>query len=331
MIGAAKNVPNTGDWCVPELQFKGKEFAYNHHLTVPFRPLEVQADKGIGTPALDGNLIIHGDNLHALKALLPTHAGKVDCIFIDPPYNTGNDWAYSDNINSPMNREWRDDNPVSRDDGLRHDKWLSMMWPRFRLLHQLLSDKGSLWITLDDNEAHGAKLILDEIFGENSFITQVSWQKRTSRENRAVFSPSVDHMLVYSKCLKDTWKLYRNRLIPDDANLVNPDNDKRGAYVSSPFSAQGFRKDQVYPITTPTGKVHVPPKGRCWAATEPEFQKFLKDEKVYWPREGDGKPRIKLFPEELKGLVPSTLWFSREVGDTEASKKLLLEDRKSVV
>lgn len=144
---------------MPELNFKGKEFVYNHHLTVPFRPLEIHADKGIGTPALDGNLIVQGDNLHALKALLPMYAGKVDCIFIDPPYNTGNEgWCYNDNVNSPMIREWLDTNPIGLEDGLRHDKWASMMWPRLKLLHELLADWGSIWITLDDNEAHRAKI-----------------------------------------------------------------------------------------------------------------------------------------------------------------------------
>ena len=114
-----------------ELSFKGKEFVYNHHLSVPFRPLIPHPQKGIGTPSLDGNLIVHGDNLHALKALLPLYAGKVDCVFIDPPYNTGNEnWCYNDNVNAPMIKEWLDANPVGVEDGLRHDKWCAMMWPR---------------------------------------------------------------------------------------------------------------------------------------------------------------------------------------------------------
>ena len=122
-----------------ELNFKGKEFVYNHHLSVPFRSLAMDAEKGIGEPSLDGNLIIHGDNLHALKALLPLYVGKVDCVFIDPPYNTGNErWCYNDNVNAPMIREWLDSNPVGVEDGLRHDKWCAMMWPRLRLLHELL-------------------------------------------------------------------------------------------------------------------------------------------------------------------------------------------------
>ncbi|WP_354537031.1 site-specific DNA-methyltransferase [Roseovarius sp. MBR-6] len=257
---------------------------------------------------------------------MPQYAGKVDCIFIDPPYNTGEEgWAYNDNVNAPMIREWMDANPIGIEDGLRHDKWCAMMWPRLRLLHELLADDGSIWITLDDNEVHRGRAMLDEIFGEDCSIGQIVWQKRTSRENRAVLSPSFDHILVYSKALKDTWKLRRNRLIPKDSGYSNPDSDPRGAWASIPFSAQGFRENQVYPITTPTGVTHRPPKGRCWGATEAEFENLKKLDLVYWPKNGAGKPRIKQFPEEAKGLVPMTLWPAAEVGTTEGSKKLLLE------
>ena len=309
-----------------EIAFKGKEFVYNHHLAVPFRPLVPDESKGIGPATFDGNLIVHGDNLHALKAMLPIYAGKVDCIFIDPPYNTGHEgWSYNDNVNAPMIREWLEANPIGIEDGLRHDKWCAMMWPRLRLLHEMLSDHGSIWITLDDNEVHHARCMLDEIFGENSFVGQLAWQKRTSRENRAVLSPSFDHILLYSKALKDTWKLRRNLLSPTEEGYANPDNDPRGDWASIPFSAQGYRKDQVYEIITPTGVKHKPPKGRCWGATEPEFERLKAENLVYWPKGGDGKPRIKQFPEGAKGLVPMTLWPAGEVGTTEDSKKQLLE------
>jgi len=319
---------------VTELNFKGKEFVYNHHLAVPFRPLKPHAKKGIGAVALDGNLVIHGDNLHALKALLPVYAGKVDCVFIDPPYNTGNEgWSYNDNVNSPMIKEWLSANPIGVEDGLRHDKWCAMMWPRLRLLYELLSEHGSLWMTLDDNEVHRARSMLDEIFGSECCIGQIAWQKRTSRENRATLSPSVDHILVYSKPLPETWKLRRNLLLPTEDGYSNPDKDTRGVWASIPFSAQGFRENQVYTISTPTGIKHQPPKGRCWGATEPEFEKLKAQGLVYWPKNGAGKPRIKQFQDSAKGLVPMTLWTSREVGDTEESKKQLLEifsDRDSI-
>lgn len=167
--------------------------------------------------------------------------------------------------------------------------------------------------------------MLDEIFGENCCVGQIAWQKRTSRENRAVLSPRFDHVLVYSKSLRDTWKLYRNLLPPITAGYSNPDNDPRGEWASIPFSAQGHRDNQVYTIITPTGVKLKPPKGRCWGATEPEFERFKSEDRVYWPQGGSGRPRIKQFKDEAKGLVPMTLWLAEEVGDTESSKKHLLE------
>ena len=161
---------------MPELQFKGKEFVYNHHLSVPFRPLIPDAAKSVGEPTLSGNLIVYGDNLHALKALLPMYAGKVDCIFIDPPYNTGNEgWSYNDNVNSPMMKEWLSSNPINGEDMLRHDKWCAMMWPRLVLLRELMSESASIWITLDDNEVQNARAVLDEIFGAQNFIATCIW------------------------------------------------------------------------------------------------------------------------------------------------------------
>ena len=317
-----------------ELSFKGKEFVYNHHLAVPFRPLVPHPEKGIGPVALDGNLIIQGDNLEALKSLLPMYAGKVDCVFIDPPYNTGNEgWSYNDNVNSPVIKEWLNANPVGTEDGIRHDKWCAMMWPRLRLLHELLSERGSIWITLDDNEVHHARCILDEVFGDENCVSQIAWQKRTSRENRATFSPSFDHILLYSKCDPTLWKIQRNLLIQGEDGFSNPDNDPRGAWSSVPFSAQGFRENQVYKIISPTGVIHYPPKGRCWGAIESEFERLKAANMIHWPKGGDGRPRVKNFFSESKGLVPLTFWPAAEVGDTETSKKELLEifsDRDSI-
>ena len=156
---------------MPEIQFKGKEFVFNHHLSVPFRPLIPKKEKSIGSGNLDENLIIQGDNLHALKALLPMYAGKVDCIFIDPPYNTGNEgWAYSDNVNSPIIKEWLTSNPVNKEDMLRHDKWLAMMYPRVKLLHELLSDDGIIYVCIGDDEQHRLRCMLDEIFGKITLL-----------------------------------------------------------------------------------------------------------------------------------------------------------------
>jgi adenine-specific DNA-methyltransferase len=190
---------------MPEIVFKGKEYVYNHHLTVPYRPLVAHPDKGIGPADLAGNLVIHGDNLHALKSLLPRYAGAVDLIFIDPPYNTGNEgWCYSDGVNSPIMKEWLSTNPVDGEDMLRHDKWLCMMWPRLVLLRELLSERGSLWMTLDDNEVHRARMVLDEIFGEENFLSQLAWEKVYSpRMDATGFSKDYDTVLAYAKSKPD--------------------------------------------------------------------------------------------------------------------------------
>lgn len=315
---------------MPELNFKGKEFVYNHHLTVPFRPLEPQADKGIGEPALDGNLIIHGDNLHALKALLPMYAGKVDCIFIDPPYNTGNEgWAYNDNVNSPMIREWLASNPIGLEDGLRHDKWACMMWPRLKLLHELMAETGSLWMTLDDNEIHAGKLILDEIFGVSNFIDDLTWYKKVSPSNDAKwFSNDHDHILVYAKDA-EIWLPNRQPLTDDqaDAFYKNPDNDPRGRWNSSTYTCNknsDERPNLYYPLINPnTGEEVWPSKSAVWAYSKDASETHIAEKRIYWGAVGDAKPRLKKFLSEASPVVPRSVWSYAEFGHTqEASQEL---------
>lgn len=190
---------------MPTLEFKGKQFVYSHHLGVPFRELQVVPEKSLPIegrqPALDDNLIIHGDNLEALKALLPTHAGKVDCIFIDPPYNTGNEgWCYNDNVRSPLMKEWlkKSANPVDKEDLERHDKWLCMMWPRLTLLRELLSDEGSIFVCINDIEQHTLKMLLDEIFGEQNFLATLVWEKGKKGDS-TFFSNTHEYIHVYCK------------------------------------------------------------------------------------------------------------------------------------
>jgi adenine-specific DNA-methyltransferase len=251
------------------------------------------------------NVLIHGDNLLALKALEQEFTGKVKCVFIDPPYNTGSAFEHYD-------------------DGIEHSIWLSLIRDRLELLNRLLSKDGSLWITIDDNEAHYLKVLCDEVFGRSNFIANIVWQKRTSRENRAAIGSSHDHILIYAKMPAPEWKAFRNKLPANDAGFSNPDNDPRGPWRSIPFSAQGFRENQMYKILTPTGKRLDPPKGRCWGATEPEYKKYETEGRVYFPKGGDGRPRIKLFRGEEEGLVPMTWWSAADCGDTEESKKEIL-------
>ena len=313
-----------------ELNFKGKEFVYNHHLSVPFRPLVMHAEKGIGEPSLDGNLIIHGDNLHALKALLPLYAGKVDCIFIDPPYNTGNEgWCYNDNVNAPMIKEWLDCNPIGIDDGLRHDKWCAMMWPRLRLLHELLAEDGSLWVTFDDNEGQRGKLILDEIFGEDGFVASIAWQARYSVSNDASISNSHNYILVYSK-LPETWKKIRNQLDRDQKQAKqysNPDNDPKGPWRAIPWDAPEIRENLSYAITTPKGSVRYPPKGRHWSREEEKWKEICDVGLAYFGKNGDGAPSYKRYLTDAGTVVPTTWWEHESSGHTdEASKELTAFD-----
>ena len=183
-----------------ELVFKGKEFVYNHHLAVPFRPLKLHPDKGIGPPSLNGNLVIHGDNLHVLKSLIPQFSNKISCVFIDPPYNTGHEgWCYNDRVNSPMLRDWFLEN-VGTDDGLRHDKWCAMMWPRLTLLRELMNEEGLIFVTIDDNQQPHLRLLMDEIFGKTNFISQfVVLTNPRGRSLRKDVAQMHEYVLLYAR------------------------------------------------------------------------------------------------------------------------------------
>jgi len=311
-----------------ELVFKGKEFVWNHHLAVPFRPLEIHQDKGIGPARLDGNLIVQGDNLHALKALLPMYAGKVDCIFIDPPYNTGNEgWAYNDNVNAPMIRDWLDAE-VGIDDGLRHDKWCAMMWPRLRLLHELLREGGLIFVAIDHNEAHHLRALLSEVFGDSNFIANIAWQKRTSPESRKRLGQAHDTILVFKKGSEKESISKLDTVDDEKGEISNRDNDPRGPWNSTDLTAQNpdpsKRKDQQYKITLPNGKTISPPPGRCWSILEPEFKRLREDGRIWFGVNGDARPRVKNFVSESSGTSAWTWWPNSEVGhNQEATKEVL--------
>ena len=251
------------------------------------------------------NRLISGDNLLALKALEQDFAGKVKCVFIDPPYNTGSAFAHYD-------------------DGLEHSIWLSLMRDRLEIIRRLLSKDGSLWITIDDNEAHYLKVLCDEVFGRRNFVADIVWQKRTSRENRAAIGSSHDHLLLYARSGSVEWKNQRNLLPANDEGFSNPDEDPKGPWRSIPFSAQGWRPNQMYKIKTPTGDLLDPPKGRCWGATQEVFNQHLDDGRVYFPKGGKGRPRIKTYKGEEKGLVPNSIFFAADAGDNQAAKKEIL-------
>jgi adenine-specific DNA-methyltransferase len=258
----------------------------------------------VGDNDMFDNRLICGDNLLALKALEQEFAGKLSCVFIDPPYNTGSAFEHYD-------------------DGIEHSIWLSLMRDRLEIIRRLLSDDGSLWITIDDNEAHYLKVLLDEIFGRGAFVANIVWQKRTSRENRAAIGSAHDHILVYAPAGPQRWKDVRNRL-DDEGGYSNADNDPKGPWRSIPFSAQGYRANQMYDIETPSGAMVKPPGGRCWGATEPVFRKYLRDGRVYFPNGGTGRPRIKQYKGEESGLAPMTWWDASFAGDNQAAKKEII-------
>lgn len=312
---------------MPTLHFKGKTFVQNHHLAVKYHQLVPGKELSLTDKvSLHDNLIIHGDNLKALKALLPTYAGKVKCIYIDPPYNTGNEnWVYNDNVNSPMLQEWLG-KEVNIEDLTRHDKWLCMMMPRLKLLRELLSEDGVIFVSIDDNEEHHLRLLLDEVFGNYSFISSIIWHKVDSPKNTAIHL-SVDHefILLYAKN-GDLWRpnsLPRNEVMID--RYKNPDNDLRGPWLLSDLAARNFYAQGKYSINTPTGRtIDGPPPGSFWRVSKEKFNDLDKDNRIWWGNTGNNRPGIKRFLSEVKeGVVPQTLWSWRDVGSNRNSKQEL--------
>lgn len=314
---------------MPTLDWIGKDAVINHHQEVPFHLLEEDESQAVGDPDAD-NLLVEGDNLLALKALLPHYAGEVDCVYIDPPYNTGNeDWAYNDNVNSPEIREWLGETVGKETEDLsRHDKWLCMMAPRVTLLHELLAEDGSFWMSIDENEVHHARALLDEVFGRKNFVDTVIWQKNFAPKNSAkFFSSDHDYILVYAKD-KENWD--RN-LLPrgdeQDERYSNPDNDPRGPWASDNLLARNPYSKGIYSVETPSGRViDEPPKGTYWRISKEKMKELDEDNRIWWGEDGDNVPRLKRFLSEVKdGVVPQTLWTYDEVGHTQESKKELVQ------
>jgi adenine-specific DNA-methyltransferase len=290
---------------MPELTWLGDAKARKTATRVPYRLL--QPIEQVGEPGAD-NLLIQGDNLDALKSLLPLYAGRVKCIFIDPPYNTKSAFEHYD-------------------DNLEHSQWLSMMYPRLMLLRDLLAEDGSIWVTIDDNEGHYLKVLMDEVFGRGRFVATCVWQKRYSRENRGAIGDVHDYILVYAK-EPERFKQVRNRIPLDEKqakiyrNPENPDEkDPARRWRALPMTAQGFRPNQMYVITAPNGKEHRPPEGRCWSMVEPEFDKLRAADRIYWGKDGNAQPGVIRFLSEVEGLVPWTWWSHEDAGHNDEAKK----------
>lgn len=265
---------------MPTLNWIGKDKVVNHHLDVPFRTLEKQYTFAPNGGDDDGNMIIHGDNLDALKALLPMYEGRVKCIYIDPPYNTGNEkWVYNDNVNDPHIKAWLGKVVGAEGEDLsRHDKWLCMMYPRLKLLQKLMAEDGVIFISIDDTEYANLKLICDEIFGANCFVSNISWQRTYSTRNDSKgIVNEVEHILVYSK-LPDWQPSKLPRTVEMNAKYKNPDNDTTlwrtdNAFAPGAASHQGM----VYAIQHPfTGKMLYPSASACWRYQQDQMLEIMQ-------------------------------------------------------
>jgi adenine-specific DNA-methyltransferase len=315
---------------MPTLNFKGKSYVKNHHLTVPYHQFVEHTSASLNPhPNLNDNLIIHGDNLKALKALLPIYANKIKCIYIDPPYNTGNEnWIYNDNVNSPLIQAWLKENkPVDKEDLTRHDKWLCMMLPRLYLLKELLRDDGVIFVSIDDNEVHHLRLLMDEIFGSDNFVDTVIWEKKFAPQNDAIFlSDNHDYIVIYARN-KEIW---RPRLLPrtEEANAryKNPDNDPRGVWSPDNLLVKTYSANYDYPVIIPSGRSVKPADGGCWRVSKERFAELVADNRIWFGEDGNNVPRLKRFLSEVKqGLTSLTIWKREEVGDTQDARRMIRE------
>ena len=250
------------------------------------------------------NRLIFGDNLLALKALEAEFAGKVKCVFIDPPYNTGSAFTHYD-------------------DGLEHSIWLGLMRDRLEIIRRLLADDGSLWITIDDNEAHYLKVLCDEIFGRANFVGNIVWQKRYSRENRVILGDAHDHMLIYARDASRLRGAFNKLPLEEKQRQVykNPNSDPKGPWRGVSLAAQGYRPNQMYTITAPNGKQHKPPAGSCWKVIESKYFELLKNDLIYFGKDGNAVPSRKQFLKDIEGVVPWTWWPHEEAGHTDEAKR----------
>ncbi len=315
---------------MPSLNWIGKEAVVNHDKEVPFKLLKKVKQSSVGENS--ENLIIHGDNLEALKALMPHYISKVKCIYIDPPYNTGNEgWVYNDKVNSPKIKQWLG-RVVGREseDLTRHDKWLCMMYPRLKLLRDLLRDDGVIFVSLDETEFHHLRMIMDEIFGESNFLADISWEKRFTRSNNAkLFATVKEHLLVYRK--SDQLKTIREpRSEKADSTYLNPDNDPRGLWTSvscvNPASREA-RPNLSYEMINPITRKKVNHPTNAWKFNKVQYKKYVEEDKLYWGKNGTNKyPRLKKFLSEMnEGMVPVDFWNHKETGTTDEGTKNLQE------
>lgn len=257
------------------------------------------------------NLIIEGDNFDALRALRMSHKGAIRCIYIDPPYNTGNrDFVYNDRF-------------VDRTHRFRHSLWLEFMYRRLMLAKELLADDGVIFVSIDDNELFRLGMLMDRVFGDAGHVATCIWQKRYSRENRGAIGDAHEYLLAYARD-PDLFKQVRNLIPPTEKQAAiykNSNNDPKGRWRAIPMTAQGFRPNQMYEIVAPDGSRHVPPEGRCWSMVEPEYRKLVAADRIYFGKSGNAQPSVIRYLSEVGGMVPWTWWPHEEVGHTDEARK----------
>lgn len=323
---------------MPSLDWIGKQAVVNHHRKVPYRLVHCDKTLSAGDPD-SGNLLVQGDNLEALQALRPYYAGKVKCIYIDPPYNTGNEgWIYNDNVNSPEIRRWLGEVVGKEAEDLtRHDKWLCMMYPRLALLRDFLTEDGAIFISIDDNEVQNLRAVMDEIFGKRNFIATITWQKIYTIKNSAKhLSEMHDYVVIYARH-KDRWaRNLRPRDEGTDEDYSNPDDDPEGPWISHALQSRNPYSKGVYAITCPGGRrINGPPSGTYWRVAESKLWKLNEQGMVWWGEEGNNSPRIKEHLKNAKaGVVPTTWWPYQYAGtnsDAKVHLRQMVGDRQMFV
>jgi adenine-specific DNA-methyltransferase len=316
-----------------EFRWFGKSKAKREAFTPTDATLVFDEERSVN-PEHSENLIIEGENLQVLKLLSKSYREQIKCIYIDPPYNTGKDFVYSDNFDQDKKEYWEDaemvENGVKIDtnmesDGRYHSNWLNMMYSRLLIARQLLREDGVIFISIDDNEVHHLRKLCDDVFGEDNFVGNIIWEKKFAPSNDAKwFSANHDHILCFSKHKE----LFRPNLLERSeealARYKNPDNDTRGSWVSGDMTVKTYNEQYDFEIETPSGRKVNPPKGVCWRFSKEKVQELIADNRVWFGEDGNNVPRIKRFLSDVKdGITPLTIWYHKDVGhNQEAAQEL---------
>ena len=311
---------------MPTLDFKGKQHIYAHHLTIPYRTIEADESRSCNPSDTDDNLIIHGDNLHALKTLLPRYANRIKCIYIDPPYNTGNEgWCYNDNVNSPLMQQWLVENsPVDNEDLEQHDKWLCMMWPRLHLLKELLTDDGVIFISIDDNEEHHLRMLMDEIFGEENFIESLIWRSRLGRGATAKNTATLhEYIIAYAKSI-GLVKFRADERIREKESRERlrqwGQGDRREDRPTMYYPIHSKEFGEIYPIRQDGTD------GR-WRVGQSRMEELIEEGVVVFERQADGRiEAYKIIPANTATLTAYPSMLDSKIVKTTAHGSIELKN-----